>query len=201
MELRGKTILIIGGSAGIGLALAQQLCQKGNKVIIAGRDEDKLKNAIKSLPRGDYEVADVTSAEIMTNYLGIIRLVDLFLPLLKQVSEGAIVNVSSVAAYVPSSSTPTYSASKAALHSYTLVLRHALSKETSIKVFEVLPPLVNTEFSKDIHGERGMNPMDVAVEVMAGIEANRYEIRVGGTEKVYRGFLASPEEAFSKRNP
>jgi uncharacterized oxidoreductase len=201
MELRDKTILIIGGSAGIGLALAQQLCQKGNKVIIAGRDEDKLKNAIKSLPRGDYEVADVTSAEIMTNYLGIIRLVDLFLPLLKQVSEGAIVNVSSVAAYVPSSSTPTYSASKAALHSYTLVLRHALSKETSIKVFEVLPPLVNTEFSKDIHGERGMNPMDVAVEVMAGIEANRYEIRVGGTEKVYRGFLASPEEAFSKRNP
>jgi len=245
MELRGKTILIIGGSAGIGLAFAQQLCQKGNKVIIAGRDEDKLKNAIKSLPTGNYEVADVTSAgdvqrlqasiakkyeslhmlinnagkgnvynladgsdhfakasaEIMTNYLGIVRLVDLFLPLLKQVPEGAIVNVSSVAAYVPSSSTPTYSASKAALHSYTLVLRHALGKETSIKVFEVLPPLVNTEFSKDIHGERGMNPMDVAAEVMAGIEADRYEIRVGATEKVYRGFLASPEEAFSKRNP
>jgi uncharacterized oxidoreductase len=230
MELRGKTILIIGGSAGIGLAFAQQLCQKGNKVIIAGRDEDKLKNAIKSLPTGNYEVADVTSAgdvqrlqasiakkyeslhmlinnagkgnvynladgsdhfakasaEIMTNYLGIVRLVDLFLPLLKQVPEGAIVNVSSVAAYVPSSSTPTYSASKAALHSYTLVLRHALGKETSIKVF---------------HGERGMNPMDVAAEVMAGIEADRYEIRVGATEKVYRGFLASPEEAFSKRNP
>ena len=137
----------------------------------------------------------------MTNYLGTIRLVDLFLPLLKHVPGGAIVNVSSVAAYVPSSSTPTYSASKAALHSYTLSLRHALSKETSIKVFEVLPPLVNTEFSKGIHGERGMNPMDVATEVIAGIEADRYEIRVGGTEKVYRDFLASPEEAFSKRNP
>ena len=63
MELRDKTILIIGGSAGIGLALAKQLCQKGNKVIITGRDEEKLKDAIKSLRSGHYEVADVTSGD------------------------------------------------------------------------------------------------------------------------------------------
>ena len=196
MELRGKTILIIGGSAGIGLALAQQLCQKGNKVIIAGRDEDKLKNAIKSLPTGNYEVADVTSADdvqhlqasIAKKYEGLHMLIN-------NAGKGNVYNLADGSDHFAK-------ASAEIMTNYLGIIRLLdLFLPLLKRVPEVLPPLVNTEFSKDIHGERGMNPMDVAVEVMAGIEANRYEIRVGATEKVYRGFLASPEEAFSKRNP
>jgi uncharacterized oxidoreductase len=196
MELRGKTILIIGGSAGIGLALAQQLCQKGNKVIIAGRDEDKLKNAIKSLPTGNYEVADVTSADDVQHLqASIAKKYEGLHILINNAEKGNVYNLEDGSDHFAK-------ASAEIMTNYLGIIRLLdLFLPLLKRVPEVLPPLVNTEFSKDIHGERGMNPMDVAVEVMAGIEANRYEIRVGATEKVYRGFLASPEEAFSKRNP
>lgn len=56
---------------------------------------------------------------------------------------GLIVNVTSGGAYVPQVFAPVYSACKAALHSYTVTLRHAL-KETPIRVVELVPPAVRT---------------------------------------------------------
>ena len=244
MKTTGNTILITGGSAGIGLEMAKVFVKQGNKVIITGRDASRLESAKAQLGNVTAIQADVTSAadvevltariqaefselnilinnagkalvhhlaegkaydiavdEMTTNYFSILRLTDKLLPLLKGQKESAIVNVSSVVAYVPSGYLPTYAASKAALHSYTVSLRLAL-KDTSIKVFELMPPLVNTELSKDIGGaENGIAPSIVAEDVFDALATDRFEIRTGQTEDLYRLSLANPEEALNIMNP
>lgn len=137
--------------------------------------------------------------EITTNYLSTIRLTEKILPVLSAKNEAAIVNVSSVAALVPSHVLSTYSASKAALHSYTQSLRHFL-KNSPIKVFEVMPPLVDTEFSKEIGGEKGIHPNVVAQDLLNALKENRYEIHVGDTAAIYQLSLSSPKEAFNVMN-
>ncbi|MGF7080868.1 SDR family oxidoreductase [Mucilaginibacter sp. UYCu711] len=134
--------------------------------------------------------------EFDTNFFSIISLTELFLPSLSASPEAAIVNVSSILALTPRSTLPTYSASKAALHSYTQALRFAL-KETNIKVFELMPPLVNTEFSKEIGGENGIPPSEVADGLISAFANDEYEIHVGNTAHVYS---LSPPDAFNMVN-
>lgn len=141
----------------------------------------------------------MAQAEMLTNYLAIIRLNELLLPALKQQQEAAIINVSSIVAFVPGSSLASYSASKAALHSYTQSLRLAL-EPTAVKVFELMPPLVNTDFSKEIGGHNGIAPAVVAGELVDALTNNVFEIRVGQTEDMYRLHLSSPENAFAAMN-
>ena len=144
---------------------------------------------------------ETVTHELYTNYLSIIRLNTKLLPLLKQHQEAAIVNVTSVVAYVPGG-LATYSASKAALHSYTQSLRFELEQQYPyIKVFELFPPLVNTDFSKPIGGEKGISPAVVASELYRGLENDIYEIRAGATEDIYKLFLSSPEKAFAAMHP
>lgn len=244
MNTSGNTVLITGGSAGIGLELARQFVAKGNRVIITGRNEERLKNAAKELRQVTTIVNDIAQpeaiamlakqiesefpelnvvinnaghayayqlgsgagaaekarAEMQTNYLSVLDLNERLLPLLSKQSESAIVNVSSIVAFVPGSNIPTYSNTKAALHSYTLSLRHALSGDTMVKVFELMPPLVNTEFSKEIGGERGIPPQAVAEAFLEAFAANRFEVRVGGTDDLYQLFHADPEAAFQAMN-
>jgi uncharacterized oxidoreductase len=69
------------------------------------------------------------------------------LPHLQSKSNALIINVTSLAAFIPFALYPAYCASKAALHSFTTSLRHQL-KNTSIGVVEVLPPSVATEMNK-----------------------------------------------------
>jgi uncharacterized oxidoreductase len=145
---------------------------------------------------GAYEKA---SNEMLTNYLSIIRLNEKLLPLLSKQKETAIVNVSSIVAFSPSHRLSTYAASKAALHSYTQSLRFTL-KDTGIKVFELMPPLVNTDFSQEIGGENGIPPSQVAYELFEALENDAYEIHVGQTADLYRLFLSSPAEAFKTMN-
>ncbi|WP_201980052.1 SDR family oxidoreductase [Hymenobacter rubidus] len=140
------------------------------------------------------------SAEIATNYLAMIRLTELLLPTLSAQPEAAIVNVSSIVAYAPSANISTYSASKAAVHSYTQSLRHTLAKTTSIRVFELMPPLVDTEFSSEIGGAAGIPPQQVADELLAGLAQDEYEIRVGDTAGFYEFSRTSPAEAFATMN-
>jgi uncharacterized oxidoreductase len=89
------------------------------------------------------EVADA-EAIITTNLLGPIRLTAALLPWLVAKPEAAIMTVSSGLAFVPLSMTPTYCATKAAIHSYTQSLRYQL-RETSVQVIELIPPYVQTE--------------------------------------------------------
>jgi uncharacterized oxidoreductase len=269
MNTQSLQVLITGGSAGIGYAIAQELVSRGNKVMITGRDEGRLKKAVESLGKAaQYFVSDVSrpedryklvayvkahfsglnllinnagaanltplyagpangtaglgnggatvvpanggavagggiaasaAEEINTNYLAVADLNERLIPLLEANGQTGIVNVSSIVAFVPGVRLATYSASKAALHAYTRTLRFALSG-TSIKVFELMPPLVNTDFSKEIGGENGISPKQVADELIHGLEQNTFEIRVGQTEDMYRYSLSSPEEAFLAMN-
>ena len=89
---------------------------------------------------GHNEMAD---AIVQTNILAPIRLTSALLPHLQTQAEAAIVNVGSGLAHVPLAAFPTYSASKAFIHSYTQSLRLQL-EQTSVKVFEIIPPAVQT---------------------------------------------------------
>ena len=244
MKTTNNTVLITGGSAGIGFEIAKLLSEKDNTVIITGRNSERLQQAAAKLHnvitivsdvsisedvdklvdklKSDYpslnmvinnagrallyDLADTDSNafakaedEMLTNYLSVIRLNEKLLPLLKKQESAAIVNVSSVVAFVPGF-LATYSASKAALHSYTQSLRLALEKDSKVEVYELMPPLVDTEFSAPIGGKNGISPTVVAEQFIAGLEDSVYEIRVGNTEDLYQLFLSSPEEAFNYMN-
>lgn len=89
-----------------------------------------------------FETEDA-EAMITTNLIGPIRLTGALLPLLKKQPRAAIMNVSSGLAFVPLAMTPTYNATKAAIHSYSESLRYQL-KDTKIDVLELIPPYVQT---------------------------------------------------------
>jgi len=80
---------------------------------------------------------------IATNLLGPMRLTDALLPRLLEQKEAVVMVVTSGLAFVPSAFFPTYSATKAALHSYSQSLRFQL-RHTSVKVLEIVPPYVQT---------------------------------------------------------
>jgi uncharacterized oxidoreductase len=81
---------------------------------------------------------------IATNLLGPIRLTAALLPHLLKQERAAILTVSSGLAFVPLATTPTYSATKAAIHSWSMALREQL-KASSVEVIEIAPPYVQTE--------------------------------------------------------
>ena len=245
MEISQKTVLITGGGSGIGKETAKLLSAKGTRVLIIGRNGEKLAQAAAGLTNVSTFQADITKAEdvlslvnkikaeygdlsvvinnaaaanvykhsaesgsyekaaeeINTNYLSVIRLNEALLPVLKQQLEAAIVNVTSLVAFAPVTVIPTYSDTKAALHSYTLTLRHTLAIDTAVKVFELMPPLVNTEFSKEIGGEtNGMPSHEVAQALIDGIEQDVQEIHVGQTKDFRAFFFSNPTEAFETLN-
>jgi uncharacterized oxidoreductase len=92
------------------------------------------------------EPAEVKDAEaiITTNLLGPIRLTAALLPQLKKQPSATIMTVTSGLAYLPMALTPTYCATKAAIHSYSLTLRYQL-QSTNVEVLELVPPYVQTE--------------------------------------------------------
>lgn len=246
MKTTNNTVLITGGSAGIGFEIAKQLTAKGNHVIITGRDKARLEAAAAQLSNVTAIAYDVTDAdqtaalaerlnrefpqlnvlinnagyataynnnvseatgvaekaalEINTNYLSLIRITEQLLPQLRRQPESAIVNVTSVVAITPGLKTPTYSASKAATHAYTEVLRLSL-RDSAVKVFELMPPLVATEFSKEIGGlENGIPASQVASELLAGLEKDEWEIHVGVTAQIYALDRESPVKALHALN-
>ena len=91
---------------------------------------------------GESDIA-VAESQIITNLLGPIRLNSVLLPILFDQPESTIMTVTSGLAFLPLSLNPTYSATKAAIHSYTQSLRYQL-KDTSVEVIELVPPYVRT---------------------------------------------------------
>jgi uncharacterized oxidoreductase len=89
---------------------------------------------------------------VATNLLGPIRFTAALLPLLKKQPRATIMNVSSGLAFVPLAMTPTYCATKAAIHSYTQSLRYQLIS-TNIEVIELIPPYVQTTLMGDEQAE------------------------------------------------
>ncbi len=102
---------------------------------------------------------------IATNLLGPIRLTAALLPLLQRQPHSTVVNVSSGLAFVPLSLTPTYCATKAAIHSYTQSLREQL-RGTTTEVIELIPPYVATDLLGGGSDPRAMPLADFIAETM-----------------------------------
>ena len=230
MKTTGNTIFISGGSAGIGLAIAKKLTAAGNKVIINGRSEERLQNALKHLDnavaiQGDLSVEsdririakelkesypevniiinnagaafayllnetvnahEKAAIEMNTNYLSVIHFTELLLPHLLQKAEAAVVNITSIGVFGSHKMLPTYGATKAALHSYTVALRYTYEEEKNLQIYEVYPPLVNTEFSAEIGGANGIPPEEVADELLLALEKNQFDVPVGDSKQFFK---------------
>lgn len=112
---------------------------------------------------------DLADAEaiVSTNLLAPIRLTAALLPHLQKQPASTIINVSSGLAFVPLVFTPTYCATKAAIHSYTQSLRYQL-KGTSTEVLELIPPYVATDLMSGASDPRAM-PLDKFLEEVLSI--------------------------------
>lgn len=243
MNLTGNTVLITGGTSGIGLALAKSFNMLNNKVIICGRREERLQE-IKSKNDGMVtKVCDITDAqqrvdlaewvlqeypdtnvlinnagiqlhsnltntgdlasihkEIETNLVAPIHFTQLFTGYLSRRETAAIINISSGLAFVPLAAAAVYSATKAAIHSLTLSLRYQL-RNTTIKVFEIAPPSVDTELGyqhredqNSSHG--GMDIDEFASLAIDALKNDVYEAAIGPAANL----RARPQEMFAVLN-
>lgn len=133
-------------------------------------------NAEDASAKRDLAQAEAT---VVTNILGPIRLTDALVDHLAAQDDAAIVNVTSGLAFVPLPKAPTYSATKAAMHSYTVALRIQL--EGKVEVIELAPPAVRTDLTPGQSTREGYMPLDAfADEVMSlfAVEPTPAEILV-----------------------
>ncbi len=137
--------------------------------------------------------------EIAINFEAPIHLAALLLPHLRQQSAPAIVNVSSGLAFAPMAAAPIYSATKAALHSFTLSLRQQLAS-TGVRVLEIVPPAVNTDL-----GGAGLHTWAVPVDefadsIMARLAAGEEEVGFGTSESIRQASRAELDARFKQMN-
>lgn len=243
MQLTGNTILITGGTSGIGLAFAEKFLQLGNTVIICGRRKERLHQIKEQYPQMVTKVCDVVQAnqreelvhwvlqhypalnvlinnagvqlvadltkpanlnriheEVETNFVAPLHLASLVTAHLTKQPASAIINISSGLAFVPLAFMPVYCATKAAVHSLTLSLRQQL-KNTSVNVFEIAPPAVDTELGHDRREDKTQSHggipiqefMDEAIEVL---QNDVFEAAIGQA----KGLRAKREELFEMMN-
>ncbi|WP_316779495.1 SDR family NAD(P)-dependent oxidoreductase [Pedobacter antarcticus] len=134
--------------------------------------------------------------EMSTNFHPVVYLTHQLAPLLELKKDAAFIITTSGVAFAPDLSHPTYSATKAALHNYILGLRLVLQrKESPIKIYELMAPLVDTPFSQAVQSDLKVSPDSVIERLITGIESQEYEIRPGLSEDIYQTYLRSPLEA------
>ncbi len=137
--------------------------------------------------------------EIATNLVSVVELTALFIGHLLKRPSAAIINVSSGLGFMPLVSTPIYSATKAAIHAYTLVLRQQL-KDTSIRVIEIVPSMVDTGLNKEGRDAahlkyRGVSLSEYIPTVIKGLENDVETIFHGDQVKI----LSEPREKSETR--
>ena len=245
MKTKGNTVLITGGSMGIGFSMAEEFIKAGNEVIICGRREDKLAEAKAMLPLLTTMVCDVSKHKdreslynwvickfpelnILVNNAGIQRRINFrkgieevinkenevdinltatielaawFIPDFLKKKEAAIINVSSGLGFIPIALMPVYGATKAAIHSFSISLRHQL-KDTSIKVFEIIPPIVDTDLDRGARGpvNRGIKPEEVGIAALKDIKNDQYECVVGMAQNLVQGSKTNFDQIFNNMN-
>jgi uncharacterized oxidoreductase len=142
--------------------------------------------------------------EIEINLSAPVFLSALFIPHLIKQPEAAIINVTSGLGFVPIAMMPVYGATKAAMHSFSLSLRHQL-KGTSVKVFEIIPPTVDTELDRGARAsrgqqDRGIKPDEVAQSSLLALEKDEYEAPIGRAQFLRMGARNEPEKTFEMIN-
>ena len=137
---------------------------------------------IMLLDHADGPVDDaIALSTVSTNLLGPIRMTSALIEHLKTKPAAVIANVSSVLGFVPMAVTAVYSATKAALHSYTLSQRYLL-REHGIQLVEIAPPWVRTELLNSTEEERAI-PLDQFItEALKQFESGVDEILVAPAE-------------------
>lgn len=136
-------------------------------------------------------------SEVTINLDACLHLTALFTPYFLMESEAALINVTSGLGIVPLIITPIYSATKAGLHSFSVSLRKQLAG-TSIKVFEIIPPIVDTDLDRGARDKRGqtdkgIKPEQVAKESVVGIAKDKFEIPLGIVKVLRIGSRFSPK--------
>lgn len=126
---------------------------------------------------------DIAEATIATNLLGPIRLTHALLPHLLKQPAATLMTVSSGLAFVPLAATPTYSATKAAIHSWSMSLRHQL-KDTNVEVIELAPPGVQTELMPGHADNPQMMPLDDFIAEVMGLLAQEPPLQEICVERV-----------------
>jgi uncharacterized oxidoreductase len=248
MNISGNTVLITGGATGIGLALAEVLHREGNRVLVCGRREDKLRRAKEILPALLIRTCDVSDpaerrslvdwaagqegANVLINNAGMQRMVDfrkgaadleagdnevrinfegpvhltaLFLPSLLSKKEAAVLNVSSGLGFVPIAFMPVYCATKSAMHSFSISLRHQL-RSTPVRVFEAIPPIVDTELDRGARArrgqvDRGIPASQAASEILEGMKKDEFEIAIAGAKNLIQAARLNFDPVFRGMNP
>jgi len=221
MLWNGNTILITGGTSGIGLTLAKRLSGLGNRILVCGTNEKKLEEIRKSYPDWGTYLCDVSRPEererlflettkdypelnVLFNNAGIqrypklnevepwsemgkeidinlgapIHLSTLFAKHLFAKENAAILNTTSGLSHIPLAYAPVYSATKAALHSFTMTLRFQFRNEP-IQIIEVSPPMVDTDLGIPNTHTAGLNLDEYADTVISGLEKGDLEITTG----------------------
>lgn len=124
--------------------------------------------------------ANELSREVDVNLTGVIRVANAFLPLLRQHPRSRLVNVGSGLGYVPLAAAPVYSATKAAVHSFTVSLRRQF-ENSGTHIVELIPPVVVTDLHRHLDQipPRAMELDSFVAAAMAGLDAGDDEIVVG----------------------
>ncbi|MET0067071.1 MAG: SDR family NAD(P)-dependent oxidoreductase [Candidatus Thiodiazotropha sp.] len=121
--------------------------------------------------------------EIDTNLLAPITLSGRLLPHLMQQEQAAIINITSALAFAPKKSAAVYSATKAALRSFSQALRDQL-RGSPVSVYEVVPSLVETEMTRDRVASM-ISPEQLVKQVLVALGRDRQEILIGKTRLLY----------------
>jgi len=243
MKLTGNTVIVTGGTSGIGRELVEALLSKGNRLITCGRRKDRLDELAARHPdvatwrcdvsddsqrtafadwvaahhpeanvlvnnAGIQLVTDLTKpvdvsrvrSEVETNLVAPLHFASLFAPLLAGKAGAAIVNVSSGLAFAPLASLPVYCATKAAVHSLSLSLRHQM-RALGIAVYEIAPPAVDSQLGRErwagkaaSHG--GMPTPEFVRAMLQALESDSPETAIGEAE----GMRAKRESLFAAMN-
>lgn len=243
MNLKNNTILITGGSSGIGLELSKRFLAEDNTVIICGRSVEKLEQVKKSYPNIEIYPCDISDRmqcskfvtwikehypklnvlvnnaaivhktnfmetesivemaelEINTNFLAPIYLIKNMLPVMRNNERPSVINITTGLVYCPRAVYPFYNATKAALHSFTQVLRIQL-KETEVNIIEVLFPAVNTPWHKGKPPKIAISTDKAVNEMIIGLKKGKKEIKIAGVKLLSILARVAPKFALHKIN-
>jgi len=114
--------------------------------------------------------------EVNVNFLSPLKLIALLLPILEKNKNSAIANVSSGLAIVPKMDAPIYCGTKAGIHIFSKSLRYQL--EDKIKVFEIIPALVDTAMVAG-RGKGKISPQKLVDEFIRAFKKDKYEVNIG----------------------